>query len=72
MKIVPEPKAPRWLHFEHTVTVGKLVGSLLKMQEPTLAQVVEVLSTAKVSWVTKAENAELDKFGFRSIRRRLA
>jgi hypothetical protein len=55
-------------HFEHTVTVGEMVRALLALSDPTLAEVEDVLSTAKVSWVTKTENNKLDQLGFRSKR----
>jgi hypothetical protein len=55
-------------HFEHTVTVGEMVTTLLALSEPTIVAVEQILATARVTWVTKEENQRLDDLGYRSKR----
>lgn len=57
------------LHWEHWRPAVDIRNELLELTEPTLENVKEVLSTAKICWVLLSENKKLDKRGQRSSRK---
>ncbi len=56
-------------HWEHIVTVGDLTENVLTLRSPSQEAVEEILRTADIAWILKAEDDRLDLLGYRSKRR---
>jgi hypothetical protein len=67
-KSLLDDKHEEGFHFEHSETVYELEKSLKNLSNPTLEDVESILGRARVTWVTKDENARLDKLGVKSRR----
>jgi len=53
-------------HYEHMVTISSIVAKARAAED--VEEIIDLLCTSRVAWITKAENDELTKRGYNSRR----
>jgi hypothetical protein len=65
---IPGGRKKSMLHWEHWMPVAEMKKELLELVNPTPEECRKVLSKARICWILKGENDELDRRGFKSVR----
>jgi hypothetical protein len=55
-------------HLEHIIPVTQLANRVLEKRSEGVEDIVEILQTAKIAWILKSEDEDLNRNGYRSVR----